>query len=71
MSSTQSRNNSGRQDQQKSSASSRTPRRVPTPCQSCFIRKLNCDGLRPQCNWCQRRETPCTYTPVTAQGKRY
>lgn len=30
-------------------------------------RKLKCDGLRPSCNNCNRRNLPCQYVPVYVQ----
>ncbi|KAJ7658496.1 hypothetical protein B0H17DRAFT_992700 [Mycena rosella] len=45
----------------------RTARRTPMACQFCRARKLKCDGLRPQCNNCNRRGYPCNYVPVAVQ----
>ncbi|KAJ7203582.1 hypothetical protein GGX14DRAFT_322985, partial [Mycena pura] len=44
--------------------SPRTPRRTPMACQFCRARKLKCDGFRPQCTNCRRREIACSYVPV-------
>ncbi|KAJ7827874.1 hypothetical protein B0H14DRAFT_2813049 [Mycena olivaceomarginata] len=42
----------------------RTPRRTPMACQFCRGRKLKCDGLKPQCSNCNRRNIPCNYVAV-------
>ncbi|KAF9559023.1 hypothetical protein CPC08DRAFT_709153 [Agrocybe pediades] len=47
----------------------RTPKRTPMACQFCRGRKLKCDGMRPSCANCHRRNYPCTYTPVSATPK--
>ncbi|KAF9784501.1 hypothetical protein BJ322DRAFT_1064788 [Thelephora terrestris] len=45
-----------------------TPRRTPMACQFCRGRKIKCDG-RSTCANCNRRNIPCVYVPVAAQGK--
>ncbi|KAF9646145.1 hypothetical protein BDM02DRAFT_3119059 [Thelephora ganbajun] len=45
-----------------------TPRRTPMACQFCRGRKIKCDG-RSTCANCNRRNIPCVYVPVSAQGK--
>ncbi|TFK36053.1 hypothetical protein BDQ12DRAFT_756189 [Crucibulum laeve] len=42
----------------------RTPKRTPMACQFCRGRKLKCDGGRPSCANCNRRNYPCVYAPV-------
>ncbi|KAJ7092450.1 hypothetical protein B0H15DRAFT_833968 [Mycena belliarum] len=66
MSSVQSSNNGGQYQYDPYNAA-RNPRRVPMACQFCRARKLKCDGLRPQCNNCNRRGYPCNYVPVGAE----
>ncbi|KAH6912382.1 hypothetical protein BKA70DRAFT_1098262 [Coprinopsis sp. MPI-PUGE-AT-0042] len=44
--------------------SKRTPRRTPMACQFCRGRKLKCDGNRPSCANCAKREIACCYVPV-------
>lgn len=45
----------------------RTPRRTPMACQFCRARKLKCDGQKPLCAQCSKRNQPCLYTPVPKQ----
>ncbi|KAF7297361.1 Zn(2)-C6 fungal-type domain-containing protein [Mycena indigotica] len=47
----------------------RTSRRTPMACQFCRARKLKCDGLRPQCTNCARRNCACNYIPVSQTTK--
>ncbi|KAJ6492898.1 hypothetical protein C8R47DRAFT_1214177 [Mycena vitilis] len=70
MSSAQYNNNGGGQYQYDPYDNPRTPRRVPMACSFCRARKLKCDGLRPQCGNCNRRNIPCNYIAVSAQGSR-
>ncbi|KAH6912138.1 hypothetical protein BKA70DRAFT_1266743 [Coprinopsis sp. MPI-PUGE-AT-0042] len=42
----------------------RTPRRTPMACQFCRGRKLKCDGARPSCVNCSKRNLACAYVPV-------
>ncbi|KAJ6463563.1 hypothetical protein C8R45DRAFT_523249 [Mycena sanguinolenta] len=70
MSSTQSNNNNGGQYQYNLYDTPRTARRIAMACQFCRIRKLRCDGMRPQCSNCSRRGFACNYVPVGAQGAK-
>ncbi|GJE88974.1 Zn(II)2Cys6 transcription factor [Phanerochaete sordida] len=49
----------------------RLPRRVPMACTSCRKRKVRCDGRKPGCVNCERRDVQCTYVSVAdeQQGK--
>ncbi|PBK68403.1 hypothetical protein ARMSODRAFT_202633 [Armillaria solidipes] len=42
----------------------KVPRRTPMACEFCRGRKMKCDGLRPSCANCERRQIACTYQPV-------
>ncbi|KAI0092354.1 hypothetical protein BDY19DRAFT_884890, partial [Irpex rosettiformis] len=53
----------GDQDQYESEYQ-RIPRRTPMACQFCRGRKLKCDGGRPRCSNCTKRDIQCTYVPV-------
>ncbi|KAK0452160.1 uncharacterized protein EV420DRAFT_1482245 [Desarmillaria tabescens] len=44
--------------------SDKAPRRTPMACEFCRGRKMKCDGNRPSCANCQRRQIACTYQPV-------
>ncbi|KAG7440699.1 uncharacterized protein BT62DRAFT_1012474 [Guyanagaster necrorhizus] len=44
----------------------RAPRRTLMACEFCRGRKLKCDGNRPSCANCRRRQIACTYKPVNA-----
>ncbi|KAJ7054692.1 hypothetical protein C8F01DRAFT_482175 [Mycena amicta] len=47
----------------------RTSRRIQMACQFCRARKLKCDGIRPQCTNCSRRNCACSYVPVPQSPK--
>ncbi|KAL2825875.1 hypothetical protein BJY01DRAFT_256149 [Aspergillus pseudoustus] len=42
-------------------ARARRRRRV-YACDSCFRKKIKCDGTVPKCDWCHHHSIPCTYT---------
>ncbi|KIJ90306.1 hypothetical protein K443DRAFT_116772 [Laccaria amethystina LaAM-08-1] len=42
----------------------RVPKRTPMACQFCRGRKLKCDGNRPSCSNCNRRNLPCQYNAM-------
>ncbi|KAG2005637.1 hypothetical protein CC2G_002024 [Coprinopsis cinerea AmutBmut pab1-1] len=44
----------------------RTPRRTPMACTFCRGRKLKCDGGRPSCSNCNKRDLACNYVPVSS-----
>ncbi|KAM0350990.1 hypothetical protein ACHAPU_002768 [Fusarium lateritium] len=48
-------------------APSRRKLRVVSPCQSCKLKKVRCDGLRPECNVCQLRGRKCVYPADISQ----
>ncbi|KAL3459195.1 hypothetical protein BJX64DRAFT_265205 [Aspergillus heterothallicus] len=31
-------------------------------CDSCYRKKIKCDGTQPKCDWCHHHSIPCTYT---------
>ncbi|KAF9054140.1 hypothetical protein BJ165DRAFT_1436429 [Panaeolus papilionaceus] len=43
----------------------KVPKRVQMACQFCRGRKLKCDGLKPSCANCHKRNYACSYTPVS------
>ncbi|KAK0216285.1 hypothetical protein IW261DRAFT_1609218 [Armillaria novae-zelandiae] len=57
---------SAQTNQQQYDDNTRVPRRTPMACQFCRGRKLKCDGSRPSCANCGRRQIACTYQPVNA-----
>ncbi|KAK0477868.1 hypothetical protein IW261DRAFT_1484296 [Armillaria novae-zelandiae] len=42
----------------------KVPRRTPMACEFCRGRKMKCDGIRPSCANCEKRQIACTYQPV-------
>ncbi|KAK0183701.1 hypothetical protein F5146DRAFT_965740 [Armillaria mellea] len=44
----------------------KVPRRTPMACEFCRGRKMKCDGIRPSCVNCEKRQIACTYHPVNA-----
>ncbi|EJC98447.1 uncharacterized protein FOMMEDRAFT_96407, partial [Fomitiporia mediterranea MF3/22] len=48
-----------------SAGGSRAPRtKIEVACDFCRRRKMKCDGLRPTCRNCQRKNVACSYIPV-------
>ncbi|KAK2048334.1 fungal-specific transcription factor domain-containing protein [Colletotrichum somersetense] len=39
-------------------------------CDSCHKRKIQCDGVVPQCNWCKHHSMACTFHRATKVKKR-
>ncbi|KAJ0134085.1 Uncharacterized protein HZ326_22866 [Fusarium oxysporum f. sp. albedinis] len=41
----------------------RKRQKIDLACEECRTRKVRCDGLRPECSACKRRENACIYLP--------
>ncbi|PYI14703.1 hypothetical protein BO86DRAFT_302907 [Aspergillus japonicus CBS 114.51] len=56
---------------EKSDEETRRPRkRIARACDSCFKRKIKCDGAQPQCNWCSHHDIPCKFERVTVRKRK-
>ncbi|KLO96717.1 transcription activator protein acu-15 [Fusarium fujikuroi] len=45
----------------------RKRQKVDLACEECRSRKVRCDGLRPECNVCKRRQKLCIYLPEASR----
>ncbi|PYH46459.1 putative C6 transcription factor [Aspergillus saccharolyticus JOP 1030-1] len=56
---------------EKSDEETQRPRkRVARACDSCFRRKIKCDGVQPQCNWCSHHDIACTFERITVRKRK-
>ncbi|RAL13271.1 putative C6 transcription factor [Aspergillus homomorphus CBS 101889] len=56
---------------EKSDEDTRRPRRrIARACDSCFKRKIKCDGAQPKCNWCSHHDLACTFERVTVRKRK-
>ncbi|KAM5527609.1 fungal specific transcription factor [Fusarium oxysporum f. sp. phaseoli] len=52
----------------------RKRQKIDLACEECRARKVRCDGLRPECSACKRREKACIYLPESSKlsgSRRY
>ncbi|KAH7310276.1 hypothetical protein BKA65DRAFT_164985 [Rhexocercosporidium sp. MPI-PUGE-AT-0058] len=42
---------------------------MPGACDSCYKRKIQCDAVQPQCNWCHHHKIACTFSRVPRTRK--
>ncbi|KAJ5654865.1 hypothetical protein N7490_001868 [Penicillium lividum] len=45
-------------------------RRTARACDSCYKRKIKCDSLSSQCNWCSHHNLPCTFDRVVPRKQK-
>ncbi|CDK28642.1 unnamed protein product [Kuraishia capsulata CBS 1993] len=43
-------------------------RRISKSCDTCKVRKVKCDGIRPLCSYCVKNKMECVYSPMKRPG---
>ncbi|PYH92486.1 Zn(II)2Cys6 transcription factor [Aspergillus ellipticus CBS 707.79] len=45
-------------------------KRIARACDSCYKRKIKCDGALPQCNWCSHHNIPCLFERAITRKRK-